>query len=344
MVEVVIVGAGVIGLSSALALVETSNVKVIIVAEHTPESMPYSAEYTSPWAGAHFRPYPSTEAHQLKEYPLARATYKRFMKMARENPESSIRFVDGVEYLEAKNPWYEELREGFKEGLEEFRVIPKKELPSGFALGFSYKTFVLDAPHYLRFLYRKLRFHYGVKFVTCRLSNLEDALTIAPDAKIVVNCSGTGLQWDGSYDASCFPVRGQTILVNARDCGLDTNKTVTIQHANGDWTFSIPRPLDGGIILGGTKQPHDTYPGVRESDVEAVVDRAHRFLGAGNLHIERVNVGFRPARNGGINLLIDKKNRVPIVNAYGTGGSGFEFSYGIGLRVAKMVSTPFPKL
>lgn len=319
------------GLLTALAILEHTQAKVTIVAEHNPEKQPYLPHYTLPWAGAHFRPFPAQNQAQLREYPFSRATYRRFLRLAKENPESSVKFVEGIDYLEEDVLAYRDLHEGYSEELEDFERIPQNQLPKGISLGFRYKTFVLDAPLYLQFLARRLRIKYGVRFVEEKLENLQSA---ARFGGIIINCSGSGLQWEGGDDKDSFPIRGQTVLVRS---GLSEDKTVTIQHKNGDWTFCIPRPLGGGIVVGGTKQVGDWCTDVRGEEVDAVLGRAQKFLlpdlPENKWDVVRVNVGFRPGRHGGMNVSLDRSHGVPVVHAYGAAGSGFEFSYGVGLKV-----------
>lgn len=349
MTEVVIVGAGISGLSSAFAIMENYQgpLKLTVVAEHEPETTPYLAQYTSPWAGAHFRPFPSKSQAELREYPLARVTLARFKRLARTNPESSIQFVKGVEYLGAPDRFYRNLTEGYREDIEGFRVLGSNELPSGVQMGTEYITYVLNPPHYLNFLYRKLRFHYDVRFVKARLASLSEALEYASSkTPVIINCTGMGLQWTGGYDPACYPIRGQTLLINPPTGNKYAKSTVTHQLAKNEWTFCIPRPLDGGMILGGTKQPHDTDEAPRAADTVALLKRGADIFpelmkedesGKKYFDIARVNVGFRPARKGGLNLSVDNHNGTTVINAYGPGGSGYEFSYGVGYSVYKLL-------
>lgn len=345
--DIIIVGAGVIGLSLALAICENiKDVRLTVVAEHHPDSQPYLSQYTSPWAGAHFRPFPLKNEAELREYPLTRKTWQRMKRFAAENPESSVRLAQGVEYVE-ENELYETLGRGYTEEIENFKVLGKEEVPQGFAFGALYDTFVLSAPHYIEFLYRKLRAEYGVGFVKKRLDRLSEAVVYSESSNcIVVNCSGTGLQWDGGYDTTCFPIRGQTLLVNLAHDNALAEKTITIQHKLGDWTFCINRPLNGGVIIGGTKQINDTDGSVREEDSRAIKERAARFFPElmrhdknGNAYFDviKTNVGFRPARKMGVNLAVEQKAGTTINNAYGAAGSGFELSYGLGLEVVEKV-------
>ncbi|KAJ2794495.1 hypothetical protein H4S07_006741, partial [Coemansia furcata] len=56
---IVVIGAGVIGLTVANQLQENDKYAVTIVAEHVPDSLPAgtreSSGWASPWAGAHWR-------------------------------------------------------------------------------------------------------------------------------------------------------------------------------------------------------------------------------------------------------------------------------------------------
>lgn len=356
MSEIIIVGAGVLGLSTAFAISENYERPhtITIVAEHDPESTPYSNYYTSPWAGAHFRPFSSKNAAELKDYPLSRVTLERFKKLAKTNPESSIKFVKGMEYFGAPDKFYTGITEGYKEGIDNFRVLDKDELVGDAIMGTEYDTYVMNSPHYLRFLYQKLKFTYDVKFVSAKLGKLSEATKYASLANcVVINCTGMGLQWEGGYDETSFPIRGQTLLVNApTGCKLE-NYTITHQLRLNEWTFCIPRPLDGGIILGGTKQPYATDSAPREDDTRALLERgAAKFpelmktnsKGEKYFDVVKVNVGFRPARKDGMNFAIESHGPTVVINAYGAGGSGYEFSYGIGYKVYELLKGTKSKL
>ena len=109
--QIVIVGAGVIGLSIAHQLLLTlqkyngknSGLKVVVLEKHFPLDFPLSHEYTSPWEGAHFRYFfhrPESYASEKREYAYTRATYKYFMQLVRKSPESTLKFMKGVDWLE----------------------------------------------------------------------------------------------------------------------------------------------------------------------------------------------------------------------------------------------------
>ncbi|ODV96181.1 hypothetical protein PACTADRAFT_84996 [Pachysolen tannophilus NRRL Y-2460] len=351
--EIVVVGAGVIGLSIAHELAE-ANYKVIVIASHFPTD-PLSSRYTSSWAGAHFRPFPLVQPHDKRERLYSLVTLEKFTRMSQQEPESSIRMIKGIEYLEDPSKEYI-MDSGYSDGIKDFRKLSKYELPDeDVKLGTEYETWCVNAPHYLLYLYNKLKFKYGVEFVKQELNCLKQVFYFYPNISGIVNATAFGLQYDGSYDPLCYPIRGQTLLIRAplnKQCRYE-NQTITRQTKDGKWSFIIPRPINGGIILGGTKQLDilDTKP--RLQDTEQLIELGKKFFpellienpntGEKFFDIQHINVGFRPARKSGsrveLEKIIDNERNLNkfIVHAYGVGGMGYEVSFGIASKVVSLV-------
>lgn len=338
--QIVVVGAGVIGLSAALVLAE-QGYKVTVVAKNMPQDA-LTSEYTSPWAGAHFRPFPSKSETEAREMKFTRVTQEYFRELTKSEPQSSVRFIEGVEHFEAPDKYYQAIAKGYKEDMADFEVLPKSELPQGCVLGTKYTTWVINSPHYLDYLQRKLVFRYGVQFVRLDLISLEQVFDRFPGS-IVVNSSGRGLQYNGGYDPQGQLIRGQTLLVRAPPTCSYLHKTITHQSKEGLWTFVIPRPLDGGVILGGTKQLNDLTATPKEEDTQLLISRARvlypELFIDGEIDIRNINVGFRPARIGGMRVDVEKCPKGTVVHAYGAGGMGYELSYGVGKEVLKLVES-----
>ncbi|CUM67312.1 uncharacterized protein PRCAT00005005001 [Priceomyces carsonii] len=340
--DIIIVGSGVIGLTCALVLAENGK-SVKVISNHFPGD-PLSSNYTSPWAGAHFRPFPSRSLSDEREMQLTRETQTYFKRLESEEPESSIRFLDGLEYFEAPDNFYLNLSPGYSDKMSNFKKLPKKNLPHGVAMGTSYSTWVLNAPLYLQYLERKLSMKYGVEFVRCELMSLKQVFQTYPNS-IVVNATGKGLQYSGGYDPKVFLIRGQTLLLRVPDDCPYLKETVTHQSKDGAWTFVIPRPFFGGVILGGTKQPDDLCPYERLEDTEAIKSRARKLFPElqinGKFDVKKVNVGFRPARENGCRIEVEKIENNTIIHAYGAGGMGFELSYGVASKVNELLMQLF---
>ncbi|ODV60177.1 FAD-dependent oxidoreductase [Ascoidea rubescens DSM 1968] len=361
--NIIVVGAGVIGLSAAYEL-SKQGYKVFIISKHVPDEEPYSYEYTSAWAGAHFRPFPSHSDQDIVEMKLTRKTYQHFKVISKEFPEASIKFVKGIDYLEEPSLEYVSGKNvGYNaSNIPDFKNLSAEEIPfDNLKFGAEYKTWVLNAPHFVKFLFNRLKNFYGVEFVKMDAISIKQVFEAASscfgDATEilgVVNCTGRGLRYLGGYDPDVYAIRGQTLLVTRPTCSFAQtnpfyNKTVTIQQKDGSWIFVIERPIDGGFIIGGTKQVNDLCPFPRESDTKGLIERAKPYFSEllhedGEFNILKVNVGFRPARKGGFKLtkvLIKEQGNKFLIDAYGAGGMGYELSFGAAEKIVKMVNDKF---
>lgn len=346
--QVVIVGAGVIGLTCAWVLSE-EGYDVSIIANRFPSTFNGETDYTSPWAGAHFRPFPSLTDGDLKDFPLTRVTYDTMKRIACDHPESSVTFMKGVDYVEADEEPYKTLKTGYADGLQNFKLL--KDLPPNVKFGAEYDSWCLNSPLYLQFLERRLKMYYGVKFVFATLSSLKQAAQLYPSAQLI-NCSGLGLKYNGGLDEKCFQVRGQTLLVKPPKKCSYKNMTITHRLPGGKFSFVIPRPFDGGIIVGGTRQPLNFNYAPDDLDTAELISNAiSRFPelvvyreGKPTLDVKKINVGFRPMRVGGTRIEREIVETTTIIHCYGFGSSGFEMSWGAAELVLKLVSTINVKL
>lgn len=369
--SVVIVGSGVIGLTIAHQLLldiqcsEYRLKKLTFISRNYPNDEPLSHEYTSPWAGAHFRPFPhrpETYESDKRESAYTRVTYRFFQKYAAEHPESTIEFTKGVDWLEKPTPEYMGLEPGLsRDSLVDFRMLSKRELPVGVNYGCEYLTWCLNAPVYLQFLQAQveqlcLRLGIPLEFSRVNLTSLRDIEKWFSGTNVIFNASGTGLQYCGGYDPKSFNIRGQTLLLNVPNPNSIryANATITHQGSDGSWTFVIKRPAVSGkpqYILGGTKQLDDDLIVSRETDTQALLSRARKLFPDlcfpdGSFDIARVNVGFRPARQGGsrVELETPPKSDLRIVHAYGFGGMGYEVSVGAAQHAIRLYRSKPSKL
>lgn len=338
---VVIVGGGVIGLTCGYQLAQKGYRNVTIIAKDFPSTGLLKPEYTSSKSGAHFRPFPSKNDAEFRDSKYTRVTYNAFKKLAVEHPESSVKFLPGTDYLESPNSLYMTLGRGFTEGVDDFKLVPKDKLPKNVVFGATYKTWCINAPVYLDFLENQLRMKYGYKLIQQEVPSLREVAERYPSA-VLMNCTGMGLQYNGGFDPACYHIRGQTLLVRPPIGSEYENFTKTYQMANGEWCFVIPRPLSGGIIVGGTKVVNGTNPEPEHLETRHLIQNAkERFpdllIDGKNFDIRRINVGFRPARKGGVK--VDKKivRGTTIINCYGFAGSGMEMSWGAAEKAIKLL-------
>lgn len=146
----VILGAGVVGLTTALELRARYPTSTIhIAAKYMPGDK--SIEYTSPWAGANWS---SVATDNGRQENWDAVSYHRFTYLAENVKEAGVQkmelraFYDrpleeaGILSQGTGKVWYEGLVGGLR-GIEE------EELPEGSVFGFDMNSFVIEVPVYL---------------------------------------------------------------------------------------------------------------------------------------------------------------------------------------------------
>lgn len=158
--SIVVVGAGVIGLSTAILLQQRlPQHTILIIASELPTSLHPTADYASAWAGAHYRPIPASTQQLRDEAELAIQTSVTMRKIAKESPEAGLAEMKGVEYLEA--PTEVELKMKMGEVYawpgDNFRVLGANELPDRVKWGCEYDTYCVNVPVYCRWLLQRFQ-------------------------------------------------------------------------------------------------------------------------------------------------------------------------------------------
>ncbi|KAG0204751.1 hypothetical protein BGX28_003413 [Mortierella sp. GBA30] len=355
-----ILGAGVSGLSTALALLEKGNYSVKVVATHLPSDL--NIDYTSPWAGAHWRSY--ADIADLAQQEHDTVTFKRFAYLAENEPKAGIMYIQGHDYWEVKpkkfeDPWFKRL-------LKNYRHLSKEELPPGIEFGITYTTVAMNAPKYLLYLQEQVLARGGI-LERATVPSLR-ALAQIPHrnntkADILVNCSGLGSRnLVGVHDHQMFPTRGQILIVKVPDEIWPKAKQFTMERyaegsamGTGTITYVIPRD-NGEIILGGTMQHWNYQETADEETAKAILGRvlATKPDLFSNATILRSCVGLRPNRRGGVRVSAavehldwneDWKPQVLIVaHNYGHAGFGYQASVGCANKTVENIENCLQEL
>ncbi|KAI0168286.1 putative D-amino acid oxidase [Pestalotiopsis sp. NC0098] len=326
-----ILGAGIVGLSCALRLVD-AGYNVTIVARDLPGDA--SQDWASPWAGALLAPYPGGD-HQMQEKSLS--FYKRHLGVQ----GTGISELKITEYYDDRDTdesiWYKHL-------FPDFAWMPKSSLPPHANIGFSYTGLSVDPTFLLPWIVQRLR-RSQVEFKRCTVKALGEVRRLT-DAELIVNASGLGagcLARDGLVE----PIRGQTMFVSIPPERSSLYDQAVIFQGS-EYTYAIPRRCSGGVILGGVSQhgseDRSVQAGLRSDihqRVNIISNQAFAWLDveAPNAAIKDI-VGFRPGRKGG--LRVEREENT--IHAYGAGGLGYVYAFGIAERVADLVKDISPKL
>ncbi|NKI43728.1 FAD-dependent oxidoreductase [Streptomyces physcomitrii] len=310
--EAIVIGSGVIGLTTALALAEQGRRVRVWTRE------PAGAT-TSAVAGALWWPYRIEPVALAADWALE--SLSTFLQLAESAPGSGVRTVPGVHRglsRDSLGSWAARVP-----GLRE---ATGRECPGG---GLWARLPLLDMPVHLRWLAERLAAAGGGVELR-EVHALDEAFDEAP---VVVNCSGLGAR-ELVPDPGVRPVRGQLVLVE--NPGVES---WYVEAAPGARTTTYFFPQPGRLVLGGTAE-EDSFstrpdPGTaaeivrRCAAVRPEIAEA-RVLG----HL----VGLRPARRSVRLEAVRRADGGLLVHHYGHGGAGVTVAWGAARAAAQLVS------
>lgn len=301
--DVAVIGAGVMGLSTAVLLREAGYDARVLAAAPPPET-------TSAVAAAIWYPYKAFPENRIIGW--GKRAFDVFEGLSR-NPETGVLMRDGVELhlAPAPEPFWASAVPGVR------RCEPD-ELPPGRRDGHAFTVPVIEMPAYLRYLVRRLEVSGG----SIERRMVSSVAYVAREARAVVNCAGLGAR-ELVGDESTNPIRGQ--IVRVRNPGL--RRFVLDEDNPAGVTYVVPRSED--CILGGTAEDGawDTTPNptVAKAILSRCAELEPRLSG---MEVLEHRVGLRPGRPE-VRLEIEELSGGTFcVHNYGHGGSGVTLSWG----------------
>lgn len=313
--EIVILGSGVIGMTTAICLSE-AGAQVHVVADRPHQ------DTTSALAGALWGPYAVSD-ERILEWSLC--TLEELRRLASDE-ETGVRVIHGGEasrVLMEPPAWLH--------GFEDFRLADDHEVPAGYTMGWTYSAPVVDMPVYLRYLRRRLDQHgVHVEIVPDPVRSLGEVIT---QADTVVNCTGLGAR-ALVPDPSVVPKWGQLVVV--------ANPGVTSFFSDypetEEPTYYIAHP--DHVILGGCIFDDGVDDVEARAAASRIVERCSRIeprlKGA---EILAVRTGLRPVRPE-VRLDLTVIDGTTVVHNYGHGGSGLTLSWGCARQVRRILGRP----
>ena len=310
--DVLVIGAGVTGLTTAILLAEAGRQVRIRTAE------PPLAT-TSAVAGALLGPIIDDEDPRVNRWLVAGDAMFRLLAA---DPATGIRVATGrlvSRWGGGLPPWAPAIP-GFAECVGD-------DLPAGFGTGFVVQLPIADMRRYLGYLEVRLR-AAGGRIDVDPVRSLAEAADSAP---VVVNCTGS---YAGRLtpDDDLHPVRGQHVIV--RNPGLDE---FLFEGGSGTPTWAGYFPHGDRVVLGGIAVPGqwDLTP---DDDVTAgilarTIAVEPRLAGAEVLGVE---VGLRPVRSK-VRIEATQIGSAMVVHHYGHGGNGVQWSWGSAQDAAALV-------
>ncbi len=314
--DVVVLGGGVIGLTTAVVLAESGRRVRLWTREPAQET-------TSAVAGALWWPYRIEPEEQVGAW--AAATLRVHRKLATHPGETGVRLVGGVmadNSVARLGTW--------SAGVDGLRAAAAGELPPGYTDGVWARLPLLDMPVHLAWLRRRLEAAGG----TVELRTAGSFAEVAAEGRVVVNCAGLGAR-ALVPDSGLQPVRGQLVLVE--NPGIE-EWFVLAEKGSATSTYWFPQP--GRLVLGGTAEDDDWRTDPDPATTEAIVARCARFRPEiARARVLGHRVGLRPARAAGVRI---EAEPLPggglLVHNYGHGGAGVTVAWGCAEAAAALVS------
>ncbi|MEU9972075.1 FAD-dependent oxidoreductase [Streptomyces sp. NPDC051014] len=309
--DVIVVGGGVVGLTTAVVLAESGR-RVRVWARET------GGRTTSAVAGGLWWPYRIEPERLVGEWALTSLAV--YTELAERSARTGVRLVEGVHdglRLDGLGPWAARVP-----GLADT------------AEGLSARLPLIDMPVHLAWLRERLAGAGGT------VEEREVRALGEVPAAVVVNCTGLGAR-SLVPDPSVRPVRGQLVVVENPGIGtwytsVDAPSDGAGQAGEGVSAYFFPQP--GGLLLGGTAHEDawslEPDPAVAAGIVARCAAVRPEIAGA---RVLEHRVGLRPYRDAvrlERELLPD--GRV-LVHNYGHGGAGVTVAWGCARQAAGLV-------
>lgn len=306
--DVVVVGAGVVGLTTALRLADDGH-RVRVLGDRPPE------QTTSAVAAALWYPYLAAPAHRTRAWGAV--TYRVLSDLARAAPEAGVDVRWGREVLPGPTP-----PPDWADDVDGFTAIDD---------AWTFRSPVADMGLYLPWLLGQLHDRgVVVEQATVAAATLAE---VAVGSDALVLCVGLGAR-DLLGDDDVVPVRGQVVLVEQpglREWLLATS------GPGDDLTYVVPRR--SSVVCGGTAGAGgwDTQPDA--ATAEAILARCRTMVPQlAGARVLSHRVGLRPARPT-VRVEVEHPAGlpVPVVHCYGHGGAGVTLSWGCADEVVDLV-------
>jgi D-amino-acid oxidase len=309
--KAIVIGAGVIGLSTAVRLLEQGLEVEVWAAQFPPHT-------TSNIAAAFWMPYAAAPADKVQQWTLD--SYQSFLEFS-EDPYSGVRAMPTIEVLPAGTSIPD-----CHQSLPGLRMLSASELPEHLAGGYTFNSFVIDTTKYMPFLCERAE-ECGAYLVQKQLDSLDEALA---KADLVINCAGIGAR-ELVNDREIYAGRGQVVRIAKQDL----NQVIGDASQHERPTYIVPREND--CVLGGSfdERQEDLLP---QSDLtESIMWRCQELEPRLKMSSPlEVIVGLRPCRK----IIRLERQEMPggkvIIHNYGHGGSGITLSWGCAQEAAKL--------
>lgn len=303
--KVTVIGAGIIGLTTALTLREAGFEIEVIAASFSPFT-------TSNKAGAIWSPFHIEPREKVIKW--SKLTYLKLEELSK-NTETGVKVVD---FYKKELPNEIEWQKGYPK--PNWKMI---EQTKDYTIYQTQVPFVETSKH-LEYLMKECE-KEDIIFKQQKIDNLEDLLLFSD---WIINCTGLGAK-KLCQDQEVYPVQGQIVQIKPQ-----ANIRFWDDNTSDDLIYIFPR--EDTCILGGTAQINqkNTFP--KREITNKIIENCKSI--EPNLNTDVIlnqYVGLRPARK---TVRLEKDESHNIIHNYGHGGAGFSVNWGCAEEVLKLLT------
>uniref|UniRef100_A0AC35ESF8 FAD dependent oxidoreductase domain-containing protein n=1 Tax=Panagrolaimus sp. PS1159 TaxID=55785 RepID=A0AC35ESF8_9BILA len=321
--NIAIIGQGVSGTSTALAILEIHpSMKITLFADRPFE------DTCSYGPGGHF------EIMEAEHKKWGLISFERFAKLEKEfGPKIGVKYVSG--FVQSDNETFiEKLGEFNAEIVHNYRKMNSREMKHIFSeplkYGIHYSTYSTQGRLYVPWLKSQCE-KYGAKFIRREIHSIEELADEGYD--IVINCAGLHGGKVSKDDNEMSPLRGIAFEIDAPGW----------KHFSFSELETFVIPLDNTILAGTVRQPGRYDRTITEEDRREVLHRIYKLHPTLKSH--KINAewcGLRPCRDS---VRLERQTRkslngktFEVLHNYGHGSNGFTLSWGCAQEVLGLLN------
>ncbi|GAA6619123.1 FAD-dependent oxidoreductase [Scytonema sp. NUACC26] len=355
-ITILVIGAGVSGLTTAICLREAGFGVVIVADRFAPDLTSVVAGALWEWppavCGRHGAP---RSLERSKEWCMT--TYNKFKKIHAEfgSQETGIYLRDAYFYfkdiLENRHTDLRKMNElkdkvdGFERGLQIVKETIDLNFQGGIKDAYKHMAPMTNTDIYMKWLLQYVK-NIGCEIIqekiTVNVVENEQELLRRFNARAIVNCAGLG-SIATTGDTSMYPLRGA--LVRVKNLGKVVTEAHCISHEESssseqDIVYIVPKG-DDLVVLGGLTQQDqwDTNLSLEVPIIRQMYDGCLEFLQElRELPLdekEPVRTGLRPLTEE--NVCVERVLNTHVFYNYGHGGSGVTLSWGCSQEIVQLI-------
>lgn len=318
-----IVGAGIIGMTCAVVLLE-NGFDVTIYTKEDPLSTNSDAAVATWFA-------PDDQNPVLQQ--LCLESFSKFEELLEKKTpgvskiQQKFFFKNKADF--GKSVWAKEsVRKLVK--VQEITEIQSELGENLFAM--NARIFLINPNFYRPYLLEQFKY-LGGKLKKELIHSLDELMQSYP---VVINCSG----WEAKYlteDKLVHPIRGQTEIITMLP-KIENQCSINVEHKNMYVVFRPGEDGKGDCVVGTTFQPGNSSREPSVEDQKEILNKGTGFFPLLKKYPTTSKVGIRAGRKQ-VRIEGKFKNHTLMVHCYGHGGSGYSDSWSSANKVLEYCNT-----